>query len=79
MARGRVRLEDYKLALIGNHCEFTTLESYRRFAEYLGKGGGVLIHGEERNVIGAVGISGDTSDRDEDCALSGVRATGLQP
>jgi len=40
--------------------------------------GGVLIHGEERNVIGAVGISGDTSDRDEDCALSGIRATGLQ-
>ena len=40
--------------------------------------GGVLIHDEERNVIGAVGISGDTSDRDEDCALSGVAAAGLQ-
>ena len=45
VARGRVRLEDYRLVLIGNHCEFTTVESYRRFAEYLGKGGGVLIHG----------------------------------
>jgi len=45
VARGRVRLDDYRLALIGNHCEFTTQESYRRFAEYLGRGGGVLIHG----------------------------------
>lgn len=45
VARGRVRLEDYRLAIIGNHCEFTTAESYRRFAEYLGKGGGVLLHG----------------------------------
>ena len=39
--------------------------------------GGVLIYDEGRNVVGAVGISGDTSDRDEDCALSGVRAAGL--
>ncbi|MBI3696969.1 MAG: hypothetical protein HY238_19315 [Acidobacteria bacterium] len=45
VARGRVRLEDYKLVLIGNHCEFTTEQSYRRFTEYLGRGGGVLIHG----------------------------------
>ncbi|MBK5294091.1 MAG: hypothetical protein JJE04_20740 [Acidobacteriia bacterium] len=45
VARGRVRLEDYRLVLIGNHCEFTTEESYRRFAEYMGNGGGVLIHG----------------------------------
>jgi hypothetical protein len=45
VARGRVRLENYRLVLIGNHGEFTTQESYRRFAEYLGRGGGVLIHG----------------------------------
>jgi uncharacterized protein GlcG (DUF336 family) len=36
----------------------------------------VLILDDERNVAGAVGISGDTSDRDEDCALSGIKATG---
>ena len=41
--------------------------------------GGVLIYDEARNITGAVGISGDTSDRDEDCALSGVRTAGLQP
>jgi uncharacterized protein GlcG (DUF336 family) len=40
--------------------------------------GGVLIRDEERNVVGAVGISGDTSDRDEDCAFYGVTAAGLQ-
>ena len=39
--------------------------------------GGVLLHDDERNVIGAVGISGDTSDRDEECALAGVAAAGL--
>src|SRR5438874_11379578 len=39
--------------------------------------GGVLIHDGERNGIGAVGISGDTSDLEEGCALSGVRARGL--
>jgi hypothetical protein len=45
VALGRVRLEDYRLVIIGNHCEFTTQESYRRFSEYLGKGGAVFIHG----------------------------------
>jgi hypothetical protein len=45
VARGRVRLDDYRLVLIGNHCEFTTQESYRRFAGYLGRGGAVMIHG----------------------------------
>lgn len=40
--------------------------------------GGVLIRDLARNVVGAVGISGDTSDRDEDCAIAGVKAAGLQ-
>src|SRR6266480_1568153 len=38
--------------------------------------GGVLIYDEARNVVGAVGISGDTSERDEDCAFYGVTAAG---
>ena len=41
--------------------------------------GAVLLYDEERNVIGAVGISGDTSDRDEECALAGLVAAGLKP
>ena len=45
VALGRVKLDDYKLVLVGNHCEFTTAESYRRFTEYMGRGGAVMIHG----------------------------------
>ena len=41
--------------------------------------GGVLIHDLQRQVIGAVGISGDTSEKDEYCAIQGVRAAGLVP
>jgi uncharacterized protein GlcG (DUF336 family) len=39
--------------------------------------GGVLIRDASRAVIGAVGISGDTSDKDEACALAGIAAAGL--
>lgn len=39
--------------------------------------GGVLIRDADNAVIGAVGISGDTSDKDEYCAIEGVKAAGL--
>jgi len=39
--------------------------------------GGVLIRDASKTVIGAVGISGDTSDKDEACALAGIAAAGL--
>jgi uncharacterized protein GlcG (DUF336 family) len=38
--------------------------------------GGVLIRSGGA-VIGAVGISGDTSDNDERCAVAGIEAAGL--
>ncbi|GAB4188753.1 MAG: heme-binding protein [Thalassobaculales bacterium] len=38
--------------------------------------GGVLIR-HDGAVIGAVGISGDTSDNDEACAIAGITAAGL--
>lgn len=38
--------------------------------------GGVLVR-RDGVVIGAVGVSGDTGDCDEDCALAGIRAAGL--
>lgn len=41
--------------------------------------GGVLIRNPEGQVIGSVGISGDTSDNDEICAVHGVEAAGLTP
>jgi uncharacterized protein GlcG (DUF336 family) len=39
--------------------------------------GGVLIRDDRGELLGAVGISGDTSERDEECAVCGVRAAGL--
>ena len=39
--------------------------------------GGVLIKSGQGAIIGAVGISGDTSDNDEACALAGIAAAGL--
>ncbi len=41
--------------------------------------GGVLVRDQGGTVIGAVGISGDASDRDEYAAIMGVRAAGLNP
>ena len=38
--------------------------------------GGVLIR-EDGDVIGAVGITGDTSDNDEACAIAGIEAAGF--
>jgi uncharacterized protein GlcG (DUF336 family) len=40
--------------------------------------GGVLVIGEAGEVIGAVGVTGDTSDQDEACALAGIESAGLQ-
>lgn len=39
--------------------------------------GGILVMGEGE-VIGAVGVTGDTSDNDEACALAGIAAAGLK-
>ena len=41
--------------------------------------GGVLIRDKDGDMIGAVGISGDTSDNDETCAIAGDQAAGLTP
>jgi uncharacterized protein GlcG (DUF336 family) len=40
--------------------------------------GGVLIR-RDGDIIGAVGVSGDTSEVDEACAVAAVRAAGLEP
>src|SRR5690349_4806815 len=39
--------------------------------------GGVLIQDGSR-LLGAVGVSGDTSDNDETCAIAGIQAAGLK-
>ncbi len=39
--------------------------------------GGVLVHDAAGVLLGAVGVSGDTSDNDEVAALAGIKAAGL--
>ena len=39
--------------------------------------GGVLIRDTDGHLVGAVGVSGDTSDNDEAAAVSGIEAAGL--
>jgi uncharacterized protein GlcG (DUF336 family) len=39
--------------------------------------GGVLISDKSGTLLGAIGISGDTSDNDEAAALAGIEAAGL--
>jgi uncharacterized protein GlcG (DUF336 family) len=62
-------------------------EERPRFMEYLIKasdgklfaeGGGVLIRDDEGEVIGAVGVTGDSQERDEELAIHGIRAAGLR-
>lgn len=40
--------------------------------------GGVLIKDSSGTILGACGISGDTSDKDEMCAVAGIEAAGLK-
>ena len=39
--------------------------------------GGVLIKDKDGTILGAVGVSGDTSDNDEIAALAGIAAAGF--
>jgi uncharacterized protein GlcG (DUF336 family) len=41
--------------------------------------GGVLILDASGDVAGAVGVTGDSSDNDEACAVAGIEAAGLTP
>lgn len=40
--------------------------------------GGVLIRDAAGEIVGAVGISGDTSENDEAAAIAGIEAAGLK-
>jgi uncharacterized protein GlcG (DUF336 family) len=42
------------------------------------EGGGMLIRDSDGEVIGAVGVTGDTQERDEELAAYGIRAVGLK-
>ena len=38
--------------------------------------GGVLIRSDSGDILGAVGVSGDASEKDEICAVHGIRVRG---
>jgi uncharacterized protein GlcG (DUF336 family) len=42
------------------------------------EGGGMLIRDNEGEIIGAVGVTGDTQERDEELAAYGIRSAGLK-
>jgi uncharacterized protein GlcG (DUF336 family) len=46
--------------------------------ELFPEGGGLQIRDASGEVIGAVGVTGDTEDRDEELAAHGIRAAGLK-
>ncbi len=39
--------------------------------------GGVLVRDEAGNIVGCVGVSGDTSDNDERAAIAGIESASL--
>ena len=39
--------------------------------------GGVLVRDNDNHLIGAVGISGDSSEQDERCAIAGIEGVGF--
>src|SRR5690606_22869337 len=39
--------------------------------------GGVIVYDPHGTVLGAIGVTGDTSDNDEACALAAIQAVGL--
>ena len=44
--------------------------------DFIPVAGGILIKDQAGQIIGAVGISGDTSDNDELAGLAGISAIG---
>ncbi len=40
--------------------------------------GGVLVRAKNDEIIGAVGVTGDSSDNDEICAIAGIEAAGFR-
>lgn len=56
---------------------FAALGSLAGGGRLLPAAGGVLVrHGDD--LVGAVGVSGDVSDKDEVCAVAGIEAAGLR-
>ena len=58
--------------------QFFTMLAAASGGRIIANAGGILIRDAAGDVIGAVGISGDTADNDEICGIAGVEAAGLK-
>jgi uncharacterized protein GlcG (DUF336 family) len=58
--------------------QFFTMLAAASLGRMVTNPGGVLIKDASGTVVGACGISGDTSDKDEMCAVAGIEAAGLK-
>jgi uncharacterized protein GlcG (DUF336 family) len=61
-----------------NTPQFFTMLAAASGGRIVSNPGGVLIRDADGDIIGAVGISGDTADNDETCAIAGIEAAGLK-
>ena len=66
-------------ARLGERVAFQAALAAASGGRFVAVPGGVLIRDAAGQVIGAVGISGDSSEKDEYCAIEGIRAAGLTP
>jgi uncharacterized protein GlcG (DUF336 family) len=64
---------------LSNRPTFITALTAASEGRFIPVPGGVLIKDNESRIMGAVGVSGDTSDKDEFCAIEGIKASGLLP
>jgi uncharacterized protein GlcG (DUF336 family) len=64
---------------VQNNAAFMTSLMVASDGKVVPNAGGVLIRDAEGNILGAAGMSGDTSENDEACVVAGIKAAGLIP
>jgi uncharacterized protein GlcG (DUF336 family) len=57
---------------------FATALSAASGGRFVPVAGGSIIKSKSGDIVGAVGVTGDTSDRDEQCGLAGIAAANLK-
>ena len=58
--------------------QFFTMLAAASGGRMIANPGGILLRDAAGDVVGAVGISGDTADNDEICGVTGIEAAGLK-
>lgn len=79
----------YAALTLGRHSSLVKLRQQQKpdFVQFLiaasgerlfAEGGGMLIRDDSGDVVGAVGVTGDTEERDEELCAHGIHAVGLK-